>query len=472
MGVQSNNLVSGKTEHFSSADATPSPRAIGREAGRRALRVLVAGGRSEGIGEAIATALSRLRGIESAEPLSEAAEAQVWARFGTVDLLVVFPDSAPIPKDFGSELQSCGCKAIGAFLAGDTEGKKLLDQVGITEQVEIGDDLDIAARRLIYVLRRCRGDFDSVEGDQSGQTAEVAGGRSIRVFVAVASLGVPAGSTMLSLALGEVLRRRGFETVLADFDFHAASLSSWLLTASGGKRRSGELISLPKSGYFNGHRWELGPIGRNWWLMHYGAISRLEEPDPSLLTGALSEALARFPAVVVDSGTVLGRPGDPARSNPKAAVFRAVARSSTIEPCSWVMVCRADPPGLRAFLDVWSSISGDWNRDSGVRSKFVVVLNDVPPKLGSRRFNQLRKSVARVTGCDVVLGLPHEPMLRATFWEAAFGEDLVSFSAYFEGVGHLADELGCDASPGGLVFHRSVSRLNVIEKLFGRRRDA
>lgn len=400
-----------------------------------AIRVLVAGGESSALKDAILAALRRDRRVDSAESLSEPAEALIWARFGSADLVVVFPDAAPFPAAFESELASHDCRLVGVITDGDTAGETILIEAGITRLAALDEDLDLTAHRVVDLACGADqgADFESAD-DGTRHVVGVHRPRSPRV-VTVASLGTSAGSTTLAAVLTGVLAEWDFEPVLADLDLVNASLTGWLVPSR--SKRSGEKgHELAAGGDLQGLPWKLSALGSGGWIAGAGLRPALHRPGDQQVTDLLHRLVGRFRVVVADAGGIFRRPGASEKGRACQAICRFMSQNSTF-PAAWILVCRADPPGLKAFLEEWPAAS---SRLGGV-AETVIAMNGIPTGLPSRKLLAFRRSIIRATGCRKVVGLPHDPSVRSAFWEGRIDATRRDDSEFFAGVRSLAENL-------------------------------
>lgn len=396
----------------------------------------MAGGAVDGLGEGVVGALRRDPGIESAEPITEAAEALIWLRFGSADLVVVFPDAAPFPRNFTVDLESSGCRLVGAVAAGDTGGERILDEAGVLVRVTVDDDLDSTARR---ILESALGDHQRAlyrTGRLDAEDGGAAGARRTKVLAALASLGSSAGSTTLAASLARVLVEQGFETAVVDFDPHSAGLTNWLAPPGGKKRfhRGGEAGA--GNGDLQSPHWKLVSLRTGEYLARAAVRPELRELKDRTALDLLDGLVRRFRAVVVDAGSVFRR-SHTGEGSPEAHGLSRLMTQNPNLASQWILVCRADPPGLRAFLGDWPKVCSVLNDPS----KSIIAVNGIPPSVPSRKLNSLRRSLVRATGCRAVIGLAHDPRVRSILWEGVVEERLTG-SEFYSGVRSLVDALG------------------------------
>jgi hypothetical protein len=409
----------------------------------RPIKAIVVGGTDGGVGSLLVGALRRDPRVETAEHLAEAVEALIWARFGSANLVVVFPDSAPLPPDFSAELESHDCRLAGVFLAGDAKAEALLVEAGISLIVQADDDLEVAARQIVQMVVRPDRRIAFGNGSPEIHRPVHSPIRRVAVLVAVGSLGASAGSTTLAAAMARVLVERGYRTAVADFDRDSAGLSHWLAPAR--KMRSGNDSSsvggLENDNAVSNLRARAVSLPTGECLVRALTRPQLEESE-RLLDGDLLDQLVRqFQAVVVDVGRVAhhGIPRDGVGG--LQAISRLMAYGQN-PASSWILVCRADPLGLRALLEDLSPVSSRL----GELDNAVAVANGIPPNVPARKFASFRKSVLQTLRCRAVVGLPHDPLLRTSLWKGAFDPGHVAQSDFFAGIRSLLDAIGAKSS--------------------------
>ncbi len=441
----------------------------------RSLKVLVAGGMSDGLGAPVLAALLRDARVESADSLSEPAEAWTWVRFGGPYLVVLLPDAGPLPEGLADDLLASGCVLAGVYLEGDARGKEFFEGSELACSVGIEDDFDEAVGRLLdWVIANTalgsaiEADWSICEGrvPSSGTplemhmepTTHASSGSLVErrvepvlprrhLVVVVVSVGASAGATTLAASLGRISAERGTSTALLDLDPCSTDLSKWLSGSQRRRRRGIRMHSSePRSGRpgtssehrmsdgrDGGMRWELSRLASGAWLARAGFRADLRDSSVQVTLELVSELTQRFEVTVIDAGNAWAP-----TVNSEESVPRILSRFATGTPdveVRTLAVCRADPPGVERFLRCWAEARGDLER----LGLTALVLNGLPTRVRGRSLETITRSLARATSAPQVVAIPFDQTPRTWLWGGSDLDIRPSRSSFVEAVRSLAE---------------------------------
>ena len=418
----------------------------------REVRAVIVGGRQDRLGEALVGALSHNRSVTSAELVEEAAEAAIWSWFGSADLVVVFPDAAPFPKKLVSELESHGCALVGAFEAGDVEGEAILAKNAVRTRVPLGADLDSA---VFQILRVASGSAETGQscarsrGSQAFERHESVVPSAVRRprSIGVASLGHSAGGTTLTIALARVLAQAGWSVAVGDVDCQTWGLSRWLGVA---KRKDPSVDGACNRDHLGDSGeicWRIQPLSSRELLACAKNRPDIAEESGDPVSGRVSpflplrpvvlELQRRAEAVILDAGSITRG----VRRSLGMALLGSIGGSMGADPLAqrgWILVCRADPGGVKTFIETWGRVCGAL----GDSTNLVVALNLLPEKVPLRKLRAHCKALVSATGCSAVVCLPHDPRLLNLFWSTRLPSSDLGGTEFTAAVRSLAESAG------------------------------
>lgn len=421
---------------------------------QRAMQVLVVGGRRGRVGEALVGALSHDRTVARAELISEAPEAAIWARFGSADLVVVFPDAAPLPKGLVSDLESHGCKLVGVYESDDLPGEALLEQSAVLTRVALGGDLSSSCRMLLQAASdRSEPSSGPISTQKSRSRPNANTSAPSTGVVGVASLGHSAGTTTVSIALAGALAHAGYSVALADLDFRNRGLSRWFRDRHKRGLAAGGVGGSDPEARLEGAFWRTVSVGGSELLVCVSCRSGIDSVEGGCSAVDLSSSTPlhswdlgrRVEAVILDAGTIASGLDLPVSLDAVGGIARRVG-ADTPGGRGWILVCRGDPGGVKAFIESWASVCnalGD-PRDA------VVALNSVPSGVSRGKLRAQSDALLAATGCRAVLYLPHDPELRSLFWSRRFPPEELGGADFATAVRSLA-------ASAGFELHRQVS---------------
>ncbi len=441
----------------------------------RSLKVLVAGGVSDGLVAPVLAALLRDARVESADSLSEPAEAWTWVRFGGPYLVVLLPDAGPLPEGLADDLLASGCVLAGVYMAGESRGKESFGRSELACSVAIEDDFDESVGLLLdWVVantalgspgeadRSIREGRDAASGvplEMPLEASTHASSGSLlatreepvlprrHLVVVVVSLGASAGATTLAASLGRISAEGGNSTALLDLDPCSTDLSRWLLGSQRRRRRRIRAHPFePKSGrpgpssehqvsdgQCGGMRWDLCRLASGAWLARAGFRADLRDPSEQATLELVGELTRRFEVTVVDAGNAWAPTVNSGESAPRI-LSRFAAGAPDVE-LRTLAVCRADPPGVERFIRCWAEARDDlepWGLAA-------LVLNGLPTGVRGRSLESITRSLARATSAPKVLAIPFDQTPRTWLWDGSDLDACAGRSSFVEAVRSLAE---------------------------------
>ena len=343
--------------------------------------------------------LARHTGVQVVARCFEVAQVIAATRRVHPDVVLVGHDLDGLDRDAVVDLSAhCGT-VVGAYPPADPLAVRRLIDLGCRRAVPHDlDPLDLA--RLVLELAGYVLDVpDPAGGAERGRLVAVWG-----------PTGAP-GRTTVALGLASASVAAGVDTLLLDADPYGASLAQTL-----GLAEHPSLLSALRhaaDGAFDGAALRehcLPAAGGLWLLAGLARPDAWTEVREGSLRAVLDAARDAFPLVVVDAGFCLEEDeeltyaGTPLRRN---LTTRAVVAAAS----SVVGVCRADPVGLRRYVDAWPDVVA---LSAGpVRT----VVNRSPGSVAGRRKMEMSLALERRTGAPPITVVPDDPAVVECLWE-------------------------------------------------------
>ena len=326
--------------------------------------------------------------------------AQVLAAVARVkpDVVLVGHDLEALDREVVAQLAAnCGA-VVGAYPENDPSAVRRLIDIGCRRAVphEL-DPLDLAV-----LVRELAGRPTSAEAPPprpSGLLAAVWG-----------PTGAP-GRTTVAVGIAAALATSASEVLVIDADTYGASVAH----ALGLPEQPSVVTAVHQAsiGAFDAVRLRerCQRAGGGLWVL--AGVPRADvwpEVREASLRTVLDAARSTFPLTVVDTGFCLEE--DEELSYSGAPLRRNMAtRTALAESDAVVAVCRADPLGMRRYLDARSGV------EEIATASVSIVLNRAPAPAEGRRKMEMSLTLERVTGSAPVGIVRDDPAVVEALWE-------------------------------------------------------